>query len=102
MASMPFGGTDCALPMVWALQQRVPVDAFVVLTDNETWAGDIHPAQALRDYRQQMAIPARLIVVGMTSNGFTIGDPHDAGTLNVVGFSPEVPNLISDFIRGEV
>jgi len=102
MSALPFGGTDCALPMVWALEQRVPVDAFVVLTDNETWAGNIHPAQALTEYRQKMGIPARLIVVGMTATGFTIGDPQDAGTLNVVGFSPDMPGVMSDFIRGSV
>ncbi|MHB9133131.1 MAG: TROVE domain-containing protein [Armatimonadota bacterium] len=102
MADLPMGGTDCALPMVWALEQKLPVDAFIVLTDSETWAGNIHPAQALQQYRQQMKIPAKFIVVGMTSNGFTIGDPRDAGTLNVVGFSPDVPGIISDFIRGTV
>jgi len=101
-AGLPFGGTDCALPMVWALEQRLPVDAFVVLTDSETWAGQIHPAQALEEYRRKMGIPAKLIVVGMTSNGFTIGDPTDRGTLNVVGFSPDVPTVMNDFIRGTV
>ncbi len=101
MAFRPFGGTGSALPMVSACRRAGAVDS-LRLADNETSAGDIHPAQALRDYREQMALPARLIVVGMTSNGFTIGDPNDAGTLNVVGFSPEVPNLISDFIRGEL
>lgn len=102
MCGLPFGGTDCALPMTWALEQRMPVDAFVVLTDNQTWAGEIHPAQALTAYRRQMGLAAKMIVVGMTSNGFTIGDPRDAGTLNVVGFSPEVPYVMNDFMRGEI
>ena len=31
------------------------VDTFVIYTDSETWAGDIHPAQALRDYRARRA-----------------------------------------------
>jgi len=101
-AGLTFGGTDCALPMVWALEQRIPIDAFVVLTDSETWAGNAHPAQALVEYRRKMGIPAKLIVVGMTSNGFTIGDLTDRGTLNVVGFSPDVPNVMNDFIRGTV
>jgi len=98
MADLRFGGTDCALPIVEALAHRWPVDAFVVLTDNETWAGPIHPAQALRDYREQMGIPARLIVVGMASNGFTIADPDDAGMLDVVGFDTATPQVLSDFI----
>ena len=37
--ALPFGGTDCALPMLDALQKGIPVDCFVLLTDSETWAG---------------------------------------------------------------
>jgi 60 kDa SS-A/Ro ribonucleoprotein len=100
VAAIPMGGTDCALPMLWALERKIAVDAFVVYTDNETWFGEIHPAQALRRYRERMGIPARLIVVGMVANGFTIADPDDAGMLDVVGFDTATPTLIADFIRG--
>jgi 60 kDa SS-A/Ro ribonucleoprotein len=82
-----YGGTDCALPMLHAMQHKWGVGKFLVYTDNETWAGKIHPSQALKHYRQVMGIPARLIVVGMTSNGFTIADPDDAGMLDVVGWT---------------
>jgi 60 kDa SS-A/Ro ribonucleoprotein len=98
-SSLPFGGTDCALPMVEALKNRWPVDVFVVYTDSETWAGTVHPSQALRRYREGMGIPARLVVVGMASNGFTIADPEDAGMLDVVGFDAAAPQLIADFAR---
>jgi 60 kDa SS-A/Ro ribonucleoprotein len=97
--NLPFGGTDCALPMRHALEQGLSVDAFVVYTDSETWAGKIHPAQALREYRRQTGIPAKLIVVGMVSNGFSIADPSDGGMLDVVGFDAAAPALIADFIR---
>jgi 60 kDa SS-A/Ro ribonucleoprotein len=97
-AALPFGGTDCALPMVEAMKHRWPVDAFVIYTDSETWAGEIHPAQALRDYRERMGIAARLIVVAMASNGFSIADPDDAGMLDVVGFDTATPGVISDFV----
>jgi 60 kDa SS-A/Ro ribonucleoprotein len=73
------------------------VDTFVVYTDNETWAGNIHPAQALRAYRERMGIAAKLVVVAMVSNGFTIADPDDAGMLDVVGFDTATPQVISDF-----
>jgi len=96
---LPFGGTDCALPMVYALKNRIPVDAFVVYTDSETWHGKIHPAQALQEYRQKTGIAAKLIVVGMASNGFSIADPRDGGMLDVVGFDTAVPNIMADFIR---
>ncbi|MCL2652701.1 MAG: TROVE domain-containing protein [Propionibacteriaceae bacterium] len=102
MARLPFSGTDCALPMLWALDRKMPVDLFVVYTDSETWAGDIKPHQALRDYREKMGIPAKLVVVGTTSTGFTIADPNDAGMLDVCGFDPAVPNVITDFARGEI
>ena len=102
LSSLPVGGTDCALPMVWATKYKVPVDTFVIYTDSETWSGDIHPVQALRKYRERMGIPARLVVVGMVSNGFTIADPDDAGMLDVVGFDTATPELISGFARGDI
>ena len=46
ISGLPFAGTDCAQPMIWAQEHRVDVDTFVIYTDNETWAGDVHPAQA--------------------------------------------------------
>ena len=100
--AVPMGGTDCALPMRWALENRVPIDVFVVYTDNETWAGKVPPYQALREYRQKMGIAARLVVVGMTSSGFTIADPKDAGMLDVVGFDSNAPSIISSFAAGDL
>ena len=97
-SALPFGGTDCALPMVEALRNRWAVDAFIVYTDSETWAGDVHPAQALRTYREHTGIAAKLVVVAMASGGFSIADPNDAGMLDVVGFDAAAPQVISDFI----
>jgi len=94
-----FGATDCAVPMLYAMEMELQVDAFVVYTDNETWAGNIHPAQALRQYRQKMGIAAKLIVVGIVSNGFTIADPQDGGMLDVVGFDTTVPAVMSEFVK---
>lgn len=99
---LPFGATDCALPMLYALDRGLSVDHFVVYTDNETWSGTIHPAQALRRYRERTGIPARLTVVGMVSNGFSIADPNDAGMLDVVGFDTVAPQLIADFAAGRM
>jgi 60 kDa SS-A/Ro ribonucleoprotein len=98
ISNLPFGGTDCALPMVEALEHRWEVDAFVVYTDSETWAGNVHPAQALRAYRERMGIAAKVIVVAMASNGFSISDPNDAGMLDVVGFDTATPQVMADFI----
>ncbi len=99
VSSLPMGGTDCALPMIWALKNKVEVDAFVVYTDSETWHGKIHPVQALQEYRDRMGIGAKLVVVGMVANTFSIADPNDAGMLDVVGFDTASPQLIADFAR---
>lgn len=96
---LPFGGTDCALPIVWATQGKIPVDAFYVYTDNETWYGSIHPHQALEQYRQKMGRDAKLVVVGMTATEFTIANPNDAGMLDVVGFDTAAPAVMADFTR---
>ncbi len=94
-----FGGTDCAMPMLYAQRNKLEVDTFVVLTDSETYAGAIHPFQALQEYRQKTGIPAKMVVVGMTATEFTIADPSDAGMLDIAGFSTDCPALMSDFAR---
>lgn len=100
-AGLPLGGTDCALPMIYALKHKIPVDVFVIYTDSETWANpELHPVQALRKYRDAMGIPAKLIVVGMVSNGFSIADPSDAGMLDVIGMDAAAPAVMADFVTG--
>ena len=96
-ANVPMGGTDCALPMLHALEAKLEVDTFVIYTDNETWAGAVHPFQALRAYREKTGIAAKLVVVGMTSSEFSIADATDAGMLDVAGFDAAVPSVIADF-----
>ena len=99
VGGIPFGSTDCAQPMLYAMERGIEVDAFVVYTDSETWSGKIHPSEALRRYRKKTGIDARMVVVGMTSNGFSIADPADAGMLDVVGFDTSAPSVIADFVR---
>jgi 60 kDa SS-A/Ro ribonucleoprotein len=103
MNGMPFGATDCAQPMQWAIENHVrDVDAFVIYTDSETWAGQVHPVRALGEYRRKFNPQAKLIVVGMVSNGFSIADPDDAGMMDVVGFDTATPNVLARFVRGEM
>jgi 60 kDa SS-A/Ro ribonucleoprotein len=95
---LPFGPTDVALPMLYAMERNLEVDVFVVYTDSETWYGQVHPVQALQMYRQKSGIAARLIVQAFVANHFSIADPNDAGMLDVVGFDTAVPSLIHDFV----
>lgn len=119
------GATDCAMPMMYALgfdanqhiqfnriivddyikSEREPllVDAFIILTDNETWIGKIHPQQALDTYRKQVNQNAKLVVVAMqpSRNTITIADPEDPLSLDIVGFDASVPQLIQDFVTND-
>lgn len=95
-----FGGTDCSLPMLAAIEKSIQLDAFVVYTDNETWAGRMHPSQALRQYREKFNPQAKSAVVAMTATEVSIADPKDPGMMDFVGFDTETPAAISNFIRG--
>lgn len=93
-----FGETDCSLPMTWAQKNNISADVFCVYTDSETWAGSIHPFQALKQYRKTMGINAKSVVVGMSASPFTIADSSDPGMLDVVGFDTGTPEVISNFV----
>ena len=93
------GGTNLSLPMEAAIENNIPVDAFVVYTDNELGLGRRHPFQALTAYRQHSGINAKLIVVAMTATRFSIADPSDPGMLDVAGFDTAAPGVMAEFVR---
>ena len=100
LEAVPVGPTDCAAPIVYAQERGLDVDAFVVYTDCETWSGNIHPCQALKNYRQARGRDAKLIACGMTATNYTVADPSDPGMLDVVGFDANTPAAISAFVEG--
>lgn len=99
IGGLNFSSTDCSLPVSWALRNRVPVDCFVVYTDNETNTGQ-SPKKALAEYRQKMGIDAKQIVVGITATNVTVADPNDPLTMDVAGFDSSAPAAISAFSKG--
>ena len=100
-SGMAFSSTDCVLPIKHAIEKNLHVDAFIIMTDNETYAPNEHPQSALVRYRALTGIQAKLIVIGMTGNCFTIADPNDKNTLNLAGFDTSTPEIASMFLRGE-
>jgi 60 kDa SS-A/Ro ribonucleoprotein len=98
MARLPMGGTDCALPMIWAQKNQLKVDVFVTITDGETWAGNIHPKQALASYRKASGVAAKSVMIAVTSTGFSLADPKDVGMLDCVGMDVSFPTLLHDFV----
>ena len=112
--------TDCALPMMYATNRELNVEAFVILTDNVSWYGSVHPTQAFNRYQEIRggeagkykkgspshiaklnASRAKLAVVSMTATNETIGDPDNPFMLDVVGFDSAIPQLVSDFISDD-
>ena len=96
------GGTDCALPLIWAGIRRQEYDAFVVFTDNQTWAGVVHPHQALVRYREAVNPNAVLVSAAASATGTSIANPDDRGTLGLSGFDAAAPAIIASFIAGPV
>jgi 60 kDa SS-A/Ro ribonucleoprotein len=100
MARLPMGSTDCALPVLYAMEHGIEADAFVIYTDNETWSGDVHVSEALGMYRSRTGIDARLVACALTATSYSVADPADPRQMNVVGFDASAPAIISDFVGG--
>jgi len=43
IGKIPMGGTDCALPMLWAARNKLNTSGFVTYTDSENVGGQ-HPS----------------------------------------------------------
>lgn len=99
VSRLPFGATQPSLIIEDAINNRIPVDVFIVLTDNEVNAG-AHPAAMLRKYREVVGIDAKLIVVGMTATEFTLADPNDPFMLDMVGFDTAAPAAVAALVSG--
>ena len=93
-----FDRTDMAAPILHALGNRIPVDVFIIATDGQTWAGPVHPKEALKQYRDQMGIPTRAVQLAFVANRYSIMDHQDAHTMDLTGFDAALPTLLHDFM----
>jgi 60 kDa SS-A/Ro ribonucleoprotein len=96
------GGTDLSVPSRWLSSERLDVDAIVTMTDSETWAGRVHPSQALDAYRKGVGHEVRNVVAAMTATGHSVGDPADPLTLQCVGLDATLPEIIRSFVAAEL
>ena len=105
VSHMTFGGTDCALPMLYALEKKIKIDNFIIFTDSETWFGRIHPYKALETYKKNINPNAKLIVCATENSAYSIADKSSdkdksnaqKSALNIVGFDSAWPQLIREF-----
>jgi 60 kDa SS-A/Ro ribonucleoprotein len=93
------GGTDLSLPFDYAAKNRLAVDGFCVLTDNETWHGGAHPFQCLDAYRKVFSPHARVVVAGLVPNGHSILEQNDPGAMNMTGLDASLPLAVTGFFR---
>ena len=98
IASCDGGGTNLAAPIEWASRNNIAFDAFVILTDNETWAGNSHATEALRAYRKQMGMRTKLVCCSFAANHANIVDPTDPQQMGCAGLDANIPSLVADFI----
>lgn len=97
-ANVRGSGTDCALPALMAAQMNLDVDAIVMYSDQETWAGETHPAQALEALRRKLGKPVKLANLAMAYNEYTLADQKDKNSMDFTGFDTSTPQAVSAFL----
>uniref|UniRef100_H2ZBF9 TROVE domain-containing protein n=2 Tax=Ciona savignyi TaxID=51511 RepID=H2ZBF9_CIOSA len=100
LAVVPLGGTDCSRPMITAKVEDKKYDAFIIITDKDTYKGKTNPAEALIQYRAKTLIPAKfvLIALGVRRLTKTVAIPSDRGMLAVCGFNESLPTILYNFL----
>jgi len=99
MRQITFGATDCSLPMTWATERKKEYDCIIVFTDSETNCNKIQPSVALKRYRETLNINTKLVVCGLSSNGFTLADPNNNDMLDICGFDSSTHEIINEFVN---
>ena len=94
-----FGSTNPGAAIEYAINNKLDVDVFVIITDNEVNTGS-QPSQVMKKYRHKMNKPnCKMIVVGLAATNFSIADPSDPLMLDIAGFSPDLTSVIANFVR---
>jgi 60 kDa SS-A/Ro ribonucleoprotein len=97
-----FGGTDASVAYEWMIKNRFKADIICFWTDSESWAGNSHPAQTLRKYRQKVNPGVKAVYVTLAPYQITLVDPQDPLSWDLGGFDPSIPRLIGMIAQGEI
>lgn len=100
--SYDMGGTDAGVAIKYLTDNKIPVDVIFIGSDGETWAGNAHVDQMLNRYRDMMGVPTKLIFANTESNFWSLTDPKDPLTCNIVGFDAALPQLVREFSLGNI
>jgi 60 kDa SS-A/Ro ribonucleoprotein len=93
------GATDASQPILWAHQRKVKFDAMCYYSDGESWAGQIHAAQAMEAYRRTAGLNTLLCTCDIVPNMTQLTDNLDSRSMHCSGFDEQTPALIQEFIR---
>jgi len=95
----PHGGTNISLTFKHAMEKNIKnIDAFVILTDNETYLGE-HPFRMFDDYKRVHNSHCKLVYAAMNATQSTLVHPDGNSSMDIVGWSNDVPKIISEFIK---
>jgi len=97
---MPYGATNVGAPMKYAADNKLPVDTFVIYTDNEINTG-LHPAATLLMHQEATGRNSKVGYVAMESYRHPCADPNRDDMMDFVGFDPTTPEMLSRFAAGE-
>jgi 60 kDa SS-A/Ro ribonucleoprotein len=105
LASLPSGGTDCAVPLRELNQRGAKGQLVVFVSDNESWIDGRRGGRATGVMREWEAFRARnrgakLVCIDVQPSA-TVQAPDRGDILNVGGFSDAVFDLVSAFARGD-
>lgn len=99
VSNQTFGSTDTSALIRYAREKGIKADVFLTITDSDTYAGGRHTHQELELYRKETGIQAKSIVLATYASRFSIADPKDPLSLDLVGFDSATPQVIAAFAR---
>jgi 60 kDa SS-A/Ro ribonucleoprotein len=91
------GSTNCSAPMQMIVRDKLQIDAIINITDTQHWDGPPCGPELMKA-RQVAGIPIKHAVVAMCPTRWTLSNPNDALSMDCVGYDPQVPRLIQQFI----
>lgn len=97
------GGTDCTVPIKYAIKRQLKdIDAIVIWSDGDTWAGEMHVYQAFEQYKR-INPKAKLIIVNICNPGnmASLSDPKNPDMYDIAGFTANTPKLVEMIIKGD-
>lgn len=89
-----FGGTDASVAYDWMIGKKFKADVVCFWTDSESWAGNKHPSQALKEYRKKVNPDVKAVYVTLTPYQISLVDPQDSISWDLGGFDPSIPRII--------